>query len=71
MAQPDYDFEYSWEDLEPVRPLFVTVLVVQTLGLVAGVLFGHGGVWAARFDAERVRVADGARASAGAGVQPR
>jgi hypothetical protein len=28
--------------------LFVTVLVVQTLGLVAGVLFGHGGIWAER-----------------------
>ena len=48
MSQSDYDFEYSWEDLKPVRPLFVTVLVVQTLGLVAGVLFGHGGFWAER-----------------------
>ncbi len=48
MSQSDYDFEYSWEDLKPVRPLFVTVLVVQTLGLVAGVLFGHGGIWAER-----------------------
>lgn len=48
MSQSDSDFEYSWEDLKPVRPLFVTVLVVQTLGLVAGVLFGHGGIWAER-----------------------
>lgn len=48
MSQSDYDFEYSWEDLKPVRPLFVTLLVVQTLGLVAGVLFGHGGFWAER-----------------------
>ncbi len=45
MAQPDYDFEYSWEDLKPVRPLFVTILVAQTLGLLAGALFGHGGDW--------------------------
>jgi hypothetical protein len=22
VAQPDYNFEYSWEDLKPVRPLF-------------------------------------------------
>lgn len=48
MAQPDYDFEYSWEDLKPVRPLFVTTLVAQTLGLLAGALFGHGGAWAER-----------------------
>lgn len=48
MAQADYDFEYSWEDLKPVRPLFVTILVVQTLGILAGVVFGHGGVWAER-----------------------
>lgn len=48
MAQPDYDFEYSWEDLKPVRPLFVTVLVAQTLGIVAGVFFGHDGLWAER-----------------------
>lgn len=48
MAQPDYDFEYSWEDLRPVRPLFVTILAVQALGMFAGVLFGHGGIWVER-----------------------
>ena len=48
MAQPDYDFEYSWEDLKPGRPLFVTILVAQTLGMLAGVLFGHGGYWVER-----------------------
>ncbi len=45
MAQPDYAFEYSWEDLKPVRALFVTILVAQVLGLLAGVVFGHGGYW--------------------------
>ena len=45
MAQSDYDFEYSWEDLKPVRPLFVTILVAQGLGFLAGLVFGHGGDW--------------------------
>ncbi|MBI5109800.1 MAG: hypothetical protein HZA62_13770 [Rhodocyclales bacterium] len=45
MAQPDYDFEYSWEELKPVRPLFVTVLVAQGLGLVAGLMFYDGRSW--------------------------
>jgi hypothetical protein len=48
MAQPDYDFEYSWEDLKPVRPLFVTMLVAQGLGLLAGLLFGRDGGWVER-----------------------
>jgi hypothetical protein len=45
MAQPDYDFEYSWEDLKPVRPLFVTILVAQGLGLVAGLVLYDGRSW--------------------------
>ena len=48
MAQSDYDFEYSWEDLKPVRPLFVTLLVAQGLGLLAGLVFGRGGGWVER-----------------------
>jgi len=48
MAQPDYDFEYSWDDLKPVRPLYVTILVAQVLGLLAGVLFGRDGGWVER-----------------------
>lgn len=48
MAQPDYDFEYSWEDLKPVRLLFISILVMQSLGMVAGIFFGHGGVWVER-----------------------
>ena len=48
MAQPDYDFEYSWEDLKPVRPLSVCMLVAQVLGLLAGLLFGRDGGWVER-----------------------
>lgn len=45
MAQSNYDFEYSWEDLKPVRPLFVTILVAQVLGLVPGLLLYDGRSW--------------------------
>lgn len=48
MAQSDYDFEYTWEDLKPVRPLFVTMLVAQGMGILAGLLFGHDGGWVER-----------------------
>ena len=45
MAQSGYSFEYSWEDLKPVRPLFVTMLVAQGLGLLAGLMFYDGRSW--------------------------
>ncbi len=48
MAQSDYNFEYSWEDLKPVRPLSVCMLVAQVLGLLAGLLFGRDGGWVER-----------------------
>jgi hypothetical protein len=48
MAQSDYNFEYSWEDLKPVRPLSVCMLVAQVLGLLAGLVFGRDGGWVER-----------------------
>lgn len=42
MRQSPFGFEYSWEDLRPVRPLFVTVIVAQIIGAVLG-------LWTARF----------------------
>jgi hypothetical protein len=39
---PDSEEQYTWEDLKPVRALFVTVLVAQCVG-------GAIGAWAAFF----------------------
>ena len=36
MKESPFGFEYSWADLEPVRPLFVTVLLAQFLGAAFG-----------------------------------
>jgi Na+/H+-dicarboxylate symporter len=53
MKESQFGFEYSWDDLRPVRPLYVTILVAQLLGFFAGLFFGHGDwferafVWAA------------------------
>ena len=45
MARPGYDFEYSWSELKPVRPLSVCILVAQLLGAVAGLGFYDGQSW--------------------------
>ena len=36
MKESLFGFEYSWEDLQPVRPLFVTVLIAQVTGAALG-----------------------------------
>ena len=42
MDESPFGFSYSWRDLRPVRPLFLTAMLVQLLG-------GEFGLWAARF----------------------
>jgi len=42
MKESPFGFEYSWNDLGPVRPLFVAVLIAQVLGAALG-------LWIARF----------------------
>jgi hypothetical protein len=32
MKESQFGFSYSWGDLQPVRPLFLTMLVAQVLG---------------------------------------
>ena len=36
MKESPFGFEYSWEDLQPVRPLFVTALIAQLVGAALG-----------------------------------
>jgi uncharacterized membrane protein len=36
MKESPFGFQYSWEDLRPVRPLMVTVIAAQLIGAAAG-----------------------------------
>ena len=45
MKESPFGFQNSWEDLQPVRPLFVTSLVVQSLGAVLGLWFAVFPSW--------------------------
>lgn len=45
MARQGFDFEYSWSELKPVRPLSVCILGAQLLGAVAGLGFYEGQSW--------------------------
>src|SRR5262245_30499611 len=45
MRESPLGFEYTWEDLRPVRPLFVTTLVCQGLGAIAGFAIGYFPAW--------------------------
>ncbi len=45
MNESQFGFEYSWDDLKPVRPLFVTILVAQVVGAVGGLVFGRYPTW--------------------------
>ena len=36
MKESRFGFEYDWGDLEPVRPLFVTVLIAQVIAAAFG-----------------------------------
>jgi len=45
MKESPFGFEYSWDDLQPVRPLFVTVLVIQVVGALIGLSIGYFPGW--------------------------
>ncbi len=45
MKKSQFGFEYSWEDLRPVRPLFVTVLIAQLIGAAVGLGTAHPPSW--------------------------
>jgi hypothetical protein len=45
MNQSTFGFEYSWDDLEPVRPLAVTLVIVQLLGSLGGLLMAPHPSW--------------------------
>jgi hypothetical protein len=36
MKESPFGFSYSWDDLQPIRPAFVTSLIAQLLGAVLG-----------------------------------
>lgn len=38
MRESQFGFHYTWEDMRPVRPLIVTVVAVQILGAIAGLV---------------------------------
>ena len=45
MRESPFGFEYSWEDLRPVRPLSVIVLVAQLVGAGVSFAVGHFPTW--------------------------
>ena len=45
MSNSGFKMSYSWEDLRPIHPLFVTSLVSQALGAVAGLVLKVGPSW--------------------------
>lgn len=45
MSNSAFKMSYSWEDLRPIHPLFVTSLIFQALGVVAGFLLQVGPSW--------------------------
>jgi len=36
MKESQFGFEYSWADLQPIRPLAITVIAAQVLGAAVG-----------------------------------
>ena len=45
MKESPFGFEYSWDDLRPVHPLFVTVIAAQLVGAVIGMSVGYFPGW--------------------------
>lgn len=45
MSDSAFKMSYSWEDLRPIHPLFVTTLVFQALGAAVGFLLQVGPSW--------------------------
>ena len=45
MSDSGFKMSYSWEDLRPIHPLFVTTLVFQALGAAVGFFLQLGPTW--------------------------
>ncbi len=45
MKESQFGFEYTWEDLRPIKPLFVTMLVFQVIGAIIGLIVIHHPTW--------------------------
>jgi MFS family permease len=45
MKESPFGFEYSWNDLRPIRPLTVIVLVAQAVGSLLGLWFAKYPGW--------------------------
>ncbi|SRR5258706_16426152 len=45
MTESPFGFEYSWDDLRPIRPLFFTVLAGQLVGGVIALSIGYFPDW--------------------------
>lgn len=45
MRESQFGFEYSWSDLQPIRPLVVIVLVAQVIGMLVGLAFSPHVTW--------------------------
>ena len=45
MDNSGFKLNYSWEDLRPVHPLFITVLIAQLAGAIASLLLQGVSSW--------------------------
>ena len=45
MKESPFGFEYNWDDLRPIRPLMVAVLVAQVVGSLFGLWFSKYPDW--------------------------
>lgn len=45
MKESPFGFEYDWEDLRPIHPLCISILVAQILGGVVGLSVNHFPNW--------------------------
>ena len=48
MKESQLGFEYSWADLQSIRALAVTVILLQIAGLVLGLALAHQSTWLLR-----------------------
>jgi hypothetical protein len=49
MKESQLGFEYSWEDLQPIRPLYVTVLITMFVGSGLALWAGKSPSWIINF----------------------
>ncbi|MFL6713259.1 MAG: hypothetical protein ACJ8LN_10075 [Sulfurifustis sp.] len=45
MKESQFGFEYSWEDMRPIRPLVVTAFAVQIVGALFGIALSKYPSW--------------------------